>query len=299
MDLGDMGRTVADVRVALLEPPGEFDRDVFSLVKEEVDMRSTKWLAALVFVVGLALPSIGYSADSDSSYSGKNSKSSADDRGDSQKQSRNQQSSNDDNAQHHAALGVSLRELDGRVKVIAVLPASPAARAGLQVGDEIRYVGDQRIRTTEGLAEEIGEYHPGSQVELSIRRDGEKKTLHARLASQESTFSSRDRGNRNAGNQTGWNDNRQANRAQRAAYSYAGNEEQQNVSMLSQQLRTLQQQVSRMQQEVNQLRADQNGGRIPMQQDEWNRDTRRGNATNGQSYRTTSRQQYDRGDEND
>jgi hypothetical protein len=256
-------------------------------------MRSTKWLAAaLVFAAGLALPSFGYGAESDSSNSGKKSTSSADDRSDSQKQSRNQQDSNDENAQHHAALGVSLTESDGQVKVIAVLPGSPASRAGLQVGDEIRYVGDQRIRTAEGLAEEIGEYHPGSQVELSIRRDGEKKTLHARLASQESTFSSRERGNRNAGYQSGWNDNRQANRAQRAAYSYGGNEEQQNASMLSQQVRTLQQQVSRLQQEVNELRMEQSGNRSRNA----TRDSRT-NEGNGQSYRTTSRQQYDRYDD--
>ncbi len=101
----------------------------------------------------------------------------------------------DDDAQHHAALGVSLRESDGRVTVIAVLPGSPAARAGLRNGDVIRYVGDQRIATAAGLAEEIGEYKPGSQVELSIRRNGEKQTLTANLGSRQTLM--RDRINRN------------------------------------------------------------------------------------------------------
>ena len=74
-------------------------------------------------------------------------------------------------------------ESDGRVRVVAVMPGSPAARAGLQVGDEIRSVDDQRIRTTEGLTDEICEKQPGAKVELSIRRNGEPSTLHARLAS--------------------------------------------------------------------------------------------------------------------
>ncbi len=105
-------------------------------------------------------------------------------------------------AQHHAALGVSLREADGHVTVIAVLPGSPAARAGLQAGDVIRYVGDQRIATAQGLAEEIGEYRPGSQVELSIRRNGEKQTVSARLGSRQSAMRDRNpNDNRVASNQ--------------------------------------------------------------------------------------------------
>ena len=66
-----------------------------------------------------------------------------------------------DDAEHHAALGISMVEKDGHVRVAAVMPGSPAARAGLQVDDEIRAVGDQRIRTTDGLTEEISEQQPG------------------------------------------------------------------------------------------------------------------------------------------
>lgn len=269
-------------------------------------MRSAKWLAATALFVAacLALPCTGFGADKDSSDSAKKSGTSASERSDSQNQdsARNRQTNNDDeDAQHHAALGVSLTESDGQVKVIAVLPGSPADRAGLKAGDQIRYVGDQRIRTAQGLAEEIGEYRPGSQVELSIRRDGEKKTMHARLASSQTTFRSRERGNTNANwqNDNRWNEP-QANQNQRAAYSYLESGDQQNASSLSQQVRTLQQRVSRLEQELNMLRTEQNGNRRQRVQEELYRDSHRSSDANGQATRTSGRQQqYDHSDRDD
>ena len=47
---------------------------------------------------------------------------------------------NDDDALHHGTLGVSLGETATGVRVIAVMPGSPAAHVGLHVGDEIRTV---------------------------------------------------------------------------------------------------------------------------------------------------------------
>jgi predicted metalloprotease with PDZ domain len=96
----------------------------------------------------------------------------------------------DEDAQYHATLGVSINESDGRVSVIAVAPGSPAARAGLRVGDEIRYVDDQRIRTTHGLIEAIREYHPGSHIDLSILRNGERQVLKVKLGSESQQLSS-------------------------------------------------------------------------------------------------------------
>ncbi len=176
----------------------------------------------------------------------------------------------DDDAQHHAALGVSLRESDGHVTVIAVLPGSPAARAGLRNGDVIRYVGDQRIATAAGLAEEIGEYKPGSQVELSIRRNGEKQTLTANLGSRQSLM--RDRINRNrddarmANNQVTYNQNDPNNRGnaqtdgRRMRYSLdpANGGQRQQVD---QRIQNLQQRLSQVQQELNNLRASLNDNR--------------------------------------
>jgi len=166
------------------------------------------------------------------------------DRQDEQKGSR----SDRDESQEHAALGVALEEYDGHVRVISVMPNSPAAKAGVRVGDEIRAVDDQKIRTTEGLVEEIGEYKPGKQIELSIRRNGERQTLTATLASKEQL------------SKAGWN------RAQQGQYgqqndqrSFSRRPEGQGDSRdLSEQVRSLQQQVSRLQQQVNELQSNRN-----------------------------------------
>jgi membrane-associated protease RseP (regulator of RpoE activity) len=149
--------------------------------------------------------------------------------------------SDDDGAVHHAALGVSLNESDGRVTVLAVMPGSPAAKAGLRVGDQIRSVGDERIRTAKGLAEEIAENRPGTQVELSIRRSGEKQTLKATLGAQDSAFGLWDR---------------QANR-ERTAHSYSPNDRQADAAQqqVRQHIRAIQHQVSELQQEINNLQS--------------------------------------------
>jgi len=170
----------------------------------------------------------------------------------------NQTMGNDDDAQHHAALGVSLREADGHVTVIAVLPGSPAARAGLQAGDVIRYVGDQRIATAQGLAEEIGEYRPGSQVELSIRRNGEKQTLSARLGSRQSAMRERNpNDNRVASNQNARDGQAEGRRMGYSLNPATG----QQRAQVQQRLEDVQQRLSQLQQELNNLKASLNENR--------------------------------------
>lgn len=100
-------------------------------------------------------------------------------------------SDSDDHVHHHAALGVLIGNSQDGVSVVGIIPGSPAALAGLRVGDVIHGVGDQRIRTTQELTEEIREYHPGSAIDLSVRRDGERRVVSATLASQESTLRNR------------------------------------------------------------------------------------------------------------
>ncbi len=153
-------------------------------------------------------------------------------------------SNNDDvDAGNHAALGVALEEYDGHVRVKAVMPGSPASKAGLRVDDEIRAVGDQKIRTTEGLVEEIGEYQPGKQIELSIRRNGERQTLTAKLASKQQL------------SKAGWNRGQPDNQRRDTSYSYRADGQQESPRQLHEQLRSLQQQLSRLQQEIDELQA--------------------------------------------
>ena len=172
---------------------------------------------------------------------------------------------NDDDAQHHGSLGISMREDDGRVIVIAVMPGSPAAKAGLRVGDQIRFVGDQRIATAQGLADEVAEYRPGSRVDLAIRRNGEKQTVSVTLGSRQSWAGQQDRFNQNARNANPPLD-RQANRqlqdGNRRLYSYNNGRQQNEHSQqqLADRVSTLQQQLSQLQQELNSVRAQLNQG---------------------------------------
>jgi len=227
---------------------------------------------ALVAMATWSGSSFGREKDSSDDTKSNANKAASDDSQAGQSNDRNNQDRNQDHnqseadAQHHAALGISIVDNDGRVRVVAILPGSPAARAGLQVGDEIRYVDDQRIRTAEGLTDEVGEKQAGSNVELSIRRNGERRTVQARLASSQEMATSRgqnrqyvsnddnnNRGNRQNGwNQNGWNRNR--------ASSYDPNT-QSNSQSVNQQIRTLRQQVAQLQQEVDDLR-NQSGARV-------------------------------------
>ena len=75
------------------------------------------------------------------------------------------------------ALGVSVTEEDGRVIVEEVLPGSPAAAAGIEVGDEIRDVNGERVRSIEDLREAVASAQAGDEYEVELRRDGDDLTL--------------------------------------------------------------------------------------------------------------------------
>jgi membrane-associated protease RseP (regulator of RpoE activity) len=207
----------------------------------------------------ISLANVGFAADDgDRSQSDRSSNAVS---GQAENQSsnldqNNRTGRNDDDATHHASLGVSLSDSDGRVTVLAVMPGSPAAKAGLRAGDEIRYVGDQRVRDAQSVAEEIADSRPGSQIDLSIRRDGEKQTLKA-------TLGSRDRSAQNWVEQQSNQGNRSAERAtrNRRAYSNDPNDQRADGAQLQQRqqvrqhIQALQQQVSQLQQEINNLQA--------------------------------------------
>jgi hypothetical protein len=90
------------------------------------------------------------------------------------------------------ALGVMLTTSRDEVSVAEVIPGSPADLAGLRTGDEIHFVGDQRIRTTQALTDTIRGIKPGTQVDLLIRRNGRRQVVEAKLAAHETTFGNGD-----------------------------------------------------------------------------------------------------------
>ncbi|MDP1687406.1 Do family serine endopeptidase [Hydrogenophaga sp.] len=93
----------------------------------------------------------------------------------------------------HARLGVSVQEINQTLAesfqldkpegalVSSVEPGSPAAKAGLQVGDVIRQVGGQAIVASGDLPALIGQTLPGSTVKLDVWRKGQSVVLSAKL----------------------------------------------------------------------------------------------------------------------
>jgi putative serine protease PepD len=82
-------------------------------------------------------------------------------------------------------LGVSLRDrTDGGSGALVdeVNPGSPAADAGLQVGDVVVAVDDQPINGSGGLVGVVRDHSPGDKVTIVVVRDGQQVTLTATLA---------------------------------------------------------------------------------------------------------------------
>jgi S1-C subfamily serine protease len=79
-------------------------------------------------------------------------------------------------------LGVSLDDSNGRLRVVGVTPKSPAAVAGVQVGDEIVTVNDYPISTYDLFVSQIQALgRVGGQIPLGIRRNGKMLTLRATI----------------------------------------------------------------------------------------------------------------------
>lgn len=63
----------------------------------------------------------------------------------------------------------------------AVIPDSPADKAGIRTGDIITKVGDIAIVEGKGLATILSQYPPGKELTLTILRDGKEQTIGVKL----------------------------------------------------------------------------------------------------------------------
>jgi putative serine protease PepD len=84
-------------------------------------------------------------------------------------------------------LGVNLvdRNDGGSGALVDVVdPDSPAAEAGLEVGDVVVAVDDQPINGSEGLVGVIRDHSAGDQVAIVVVRDGDEVTVTATLANR-------------------------------------------------------------------------------------------------------------------
>ncbi len=83
-------------------------------------------------------------------------------------------------------LGVSVEEADegGPVTLVEVVPGSPAAKAGLKVGDAVLQVGRAKVKNLDGFMESVLAMSPGSTQSFAIRRKGKTLRLRVKLGSQ-------------------------------------------------------------------------------------------------------------------
>jgi S1-C subfamily serine protease len=86
-------------------------------------------------------------------------------------------------------LGVGIEPNEAGAQITQVMPDSPAATAGLQIGDIITALDGKDV-TAETLADVIQSYTVGDNVQLNVLRDGETLELDAALAARadEQTF---------------------------------------------------------------------------------------------------------------
>lgn len=64
----------------------------------------------------------------------------------------------------------------------AVVDGSPAAKAGLQMGDVIIEVNGDRVDENDSLRSLLGKYQPNDEVKLKLMRDRKEKTITVKLA---------------------------------------------------------------------------------------------------------------------
>jgi putative serine protease PepD len=69
-------------------------------------------------------------------------------------------------------------------RIAAVQAGSPAAQAGLAVGDVVTKVGDARVEDFSDLIARIGSYAPGQQVTLTVGSGGADRQIQVTLGSR-------------------------------------------------------------------------------------------------------------------
>ena len=106
-----------------------------------------------------------------------------------------------------AYLGVVIQQLDDKLArqfgvpvgkgalVTEILPGSPAAEGGVEVGDLVLKFNDRDVRGTRDLQSIVERCRAGEMVPMQIIRDGKDKTLNLTLKEMPQNFSLRRTGN--------------------------------------------------------------------------------------------------------
>ena len=78
------------------------------------------------------------------------------------------------------AEGLGVKETSG-IYVGEVVSGGAAQKAGIKKGDIIQGINGIDVKTTPEFYEQLGKYHPGSEIQLKIKRGGQEKLVDVTL----------------------------------------------------------------------------------------------------------------------
>jgi len=84
----------------------------------------------------------------------------------------------------HAYLGVRVEDGDGGARIAEVVAGGPAADAGLQQGDVVTEVDGKAVTSGDDLRLAVEAHQPGDSLDLTVKRDGETKTITVELGTR-------------------------------------------------------------------------------------------------------------------
>ena len=88
----------------------------------------------------------------------------------------------------HAYLGVSTTDGSGAGAQVASVPSGgPAAAGGLKAGDVITALGGQTVEDSSSLSGLVDAHKAGETVSVTVRRNGQDKTLQVKLGERPAT----------------------------------------------------------------------------------------------------------------
>jgi S1-C subfamily serine protease len=87
----------------------------------------------------------------------------------------------------HPYLGVQIADDDEGARLAEVLPGTPADEAGLQPGDLVTEAGGEPVESADDLRAAVESREPGDELELTIERDGDTRTVTVELGRRPSS----------------------------------------------------------------------------------------------------------------
>jgi putative serine protease PepD len=90
----------------------------------------------------------------------------------------------------HAYVGVLIQSVPGGAKVTKIVAGSPAAKAGLKVGDVITAFDGKPVTSADDLTSAVTAATPGEKVTLTVRSSGTSKHVTVQLGVQPATATS-------------------------------------------------------------------------------------------------------------